>query len=403
MFSTEKKSEFIHALEQSILQGNFVKISLGNYQGAVQALKQVLIKPILIKQQLFYSFTFRYQTKDLIKNFAEDQWIYELELLLSSGFKIATLFSTAQDFILEVLNNGKTVLRALAAVNTQQASLAHNSLKQHKLAVNNKSYLQALNLCNAQGEVYKNAQDKYRQIQHYIELLSPLFKEVNWEEFGEVADMGAGKGYLTFALYDYLNHTLKAQVPVIGVEFRPDLVAQGNVLAQQSGFENLKFVEGSIQDYHNPNIDLLIALHACDTATDDAIYKGVMAQSKLIVVAPCCHKQIRRAIEQQGIPETLKPMLKHGIFLERQAEMLTDAMRSLILEYQGYKTKAMQFISDAHTPKNVMITAQRRPQEYLQSEAHKQQQIQIAAQLKSLKQVFGISKHHLENLLDLNF
>jgi len=166
-----------------------------------------------------------------------------------------------------------------------------------------------------------------------------------------------------------------------------------NTIAKNSNFSNLKFEQGTIMDYDARHVNVLIALHACDTATDDAIYKGIKAQADLIVVAPCCHKQIRREIENQRLKMILI-FTKTWYFLERQAEMVTDGIRSLILEYFGYSTKVFQFISDAHTPKNVMIVAERKTKTDFQKD-------QILLKIQETKKYFGIGFHHLEQLMEL--
>jgi hypothetical protein len=154
----------------------------------------------------------------------------------------------------------------------------------------------------------------------------------------------------------------------------------------------LEFVQGSIEDYTIQSLDLLIALHACDTATDDAIFKGVQAGAKLIVVAPCCHKQIRREMERQKIRNDISFLTKYGIFQERQAEMVTDGIRALILEYCGYKTKIFEFISDVHTPKNVLIVGTK-------GKVTEKRKKDVLSELKDIKSYFGIGYHHLERLM----
>lgn len=224
--------------------------------------------------------------------------------------------------------------------------------------------------------------------------MRPLIDELVTDEILKVVDMGAGKGYLTFALYDYLVNVAKRKAQVTGIEFRPDMVKLGNQIASDSGFEDLKFDEGTIQTYECNNINVLIALHACDTATDEAIFKGITKSADLIVVAPCCHKQIRREMEKSKPNNELDFLLKHGIFLERQAEMVTDGIRSLILEYFGYKTKIFEFISDVHTPKNIMITAQKLTK-------NKVDKVAILEKIKTTKSYFGIQSHYLETLIEL--
>ena len=155
--------------------------------------------------------------------------------------------------------------------------------------------------------------------------------------------------------------------------------------------EKLHFEEGTIADYNSAGTNMLIALHACDTATDDAIYKGITAGSDLIVVAPCCHKQIRREMEKNKAENDIGFLTKYGNFLERQAEMVTDGIRALILEYFGYKTKVFEFISDVHTPKNVMIVGIKNQRDAPEKES-------ILKKIHEAKAYFGIDYHHLEKM-----
>ena len=167
-----------------------------------------------------------------------------------------------------------------------------------------------------------------------------------------IVDMGSGKGYLTFALYDYLKNSLKLNIKMIGVELRPELVNLCTEIRESCGFNGLEFVSKNINNFKSDEVDILIALHACDTATDSAIFKGIKSNANLIVCAPCCHKQVRRDMKSRS---KFNLITKHGIFKERLAEMLTDTLRTLIMEKEGYKTKAFEFISNEHTRKNIML------------------------------------------------
>ena len=313
---------------------------------------------------------------------------------MDNGFRISTLFTNEFDLIWEQLNNQKITLRKVNPTQKSQVSLDHDRSKKRLIETNAKAYLHELKITDAEGNVYKNAQDKYKQINHYVDILSSLIKEIPAENLKKVVDMGSGKGYLTFALYDYLTNVLALKPSIIGVEFRPDMVELCNSIAQNTGFDGLNFVEGTIENYDSTDTNILIALHACDTATDDAIYKGITAEADLIVVAPCCHKQIRKEIEKNKASNELDFLTKYGIFLERQAEMVTDGVRALILEYFGYKTKVFQFISDAHTPKNVLVVG-------VKGKANPKKQAEILEKLKATKAYFGIDYHHLEKLLAL--
>jgi SAM-dependent methyltransferase len=395
MSITATIQQFTQTISESLQQETFIKISLGNYQGADSALKNIYVRSVIIKREQKLAFTFRNKTNDIVKNYSIHEGIALLADYLQQGFMVATLFTTEKDVLLENRKNSKAILKESKASSKEKPSQEHNREKKRLLRPNDKAYLYELKITDEAGNVFKNAQDKYKQINHFVELLSSLIKEANDERpLKKVVDMGSGKGYLTFALYDYLHSVLGLDTAVTGVEYRQDLVSLCNDIAQKSGFDALNFVQGTIQDYDCDAIDLLIALHACDTATDDAIYKGINGNAKLIVVAPCCHKQIRRELEKTKVKNEVSFLTKYGIFLERQAEMVTDGIRALILEYFGYKTNVFQFISDAHTPKNVLVVG-------IKGTTSPQRQAEIKAKIAETKAFFGIGYHHLERLFEL--
>lgn len=382
-------------LDESLKTNTFVKITLGNYVGQEEGLKQILVKKATIKRQELLSFTYRYKTRDIVKNNNFEAGIALLKTLASpSSFRYCCLFTTSGDWVLEIKHEQRATLKQQKPTAVALPSLEHDKPKNRVINATTKPYLQQLNIIDGQGNVFKNTQDKFKQINHYIEILSSLLKELPKKQTLKVVDMGAGKGYLTFALYDYLTNALCYDVEMVGVEFRNDLVLLCNKIAQNSNFKKLRFEQNTIEAYQSPDIDVLIALHACDTATDDAMAKGIRAKADLIVVAPCCHKQIRKEMEKHKTKNDLDFLLKHGIFLERQAEMLTDGLRALILQYFGYSTKVFEFVSDAHTPKNVLIVGRLNKQLPLHNKA-------ILEKIKSTKAFFGIQKHYLERVLGL--
>jgi hypothetical protein len=199
--------------------------------------------------------------------------------------------------------------------------------------------------------------------------------------------MGAGKGYLTFAVYDYFDR-LGVRASVTGVESRANLVELCNETARRAGYERLQFRTGLIEDFDLSSADILIALHACDTATDDAIYKGVKADASVIITAPCCHKELR---PQMKTPDELRGVLRHGLLLEREAEAVTDSLRALLLERAGYRVKVFEFVPTEHTRKNTMIAAVRRGDRAGSDEALRQ--------FEALKSFYGIGRQRLECLL----
>ena len=400
-------NKFKATLAFSVSDQNFIKLSLGNYKGAEADLKSIYIKLVEIKGAKMLAFNYRYKTKDIFKNYSIADGLALVFDNLKNGFRVATLFTIDQEVILESNLKGEFRYRSAATTTVRrEISLAHDKQKKRMILAKDNVYLHELGLTALDGTVFKNGQDKYKQINQYIEILSSLIKEFPVGTIKNVVDMGAGKGYLTFALYDYLlNHQQAANV--VGVEFRKDLVELCNAIALKSNFEKLTFVEGTIKSYEDKNVNLLIALHACDTATDDAIFKGIQADAELIVVAPCCHKQIRREMEKGKAGHELNFVTKHGIFLERQAEMVTDGIRALVLEYFGYKTKVFEFVSGVHTPKNVLVVgvkkvkSQKLKDKNLQAGIETVAQQEILQKIKSAKAFFGINNHYLEKLLQL--
>lgn len=389
-------TSFIQSIEQHLINNDFIKLSLSNYKGADPTLKNIYVKPVVIKQQVKLSFTYRFKTKDITKNYAVEEGMTLIrESFNESNFASATLFTIQENITCQQSKNKKWNVVSGKPTATMPINHTHDHQKERKLALGSKRYLHELKLTDDKGNVYKAAQDKWKQINHYIELLSTMLKDLPERETLNVVDMGSGKGYLTFALYDYLVNVLARPAVVTGVEYRKDLVDLCNKIAEDASFKSLRFEEGSIENYNaNGNLDVLIALHACDTATDDAIAKGIANSADLIVVAPCCHKQIRREMEKTKKSNELEFLVKHGIFLERQAEMVTDGLRALILEYHGYHTKVFQFVSDAHTPKNVLIVG-------VKKNVSEQRQQKILQEIKETKAYFGIAYQHLERLVGL--
>lgn len=379
---------FIDILTASLADSSFVKLSLEGYHGAEPELKSLHIRRILVKREEKLSFTYRYKTRDIVKNYVAAEALVLLRGFLAD-FARAHLCTTQED-----LRLSKGQLARGKPTHPEGASLSHDHQKKRLItAGGGRHYLHALNITDAEGKVFKNAHDKFRQINKYIEVLDSHLRAFPKDKPVKVADMGSGKGYLTFALYDHLVSNLGLQAQVTGVEYRKDMVDLCNKIARESGFAGLDFVQGTIADYDSTGLDVLIALHACDTATDEALYQGISGSAELIVVAPCCHKQIRREMEAGQPDANLDFLLKHGTFFERQAEMVTDALRVMLLEYSGYATKAFEFISDAHTPKNVMIIAQKH--------AKNDQKEAIFSTFISRKKHFGIRQHALEKMLKL--
>ncbi len=380
---------FLQHFEQSIQEDKFVRLTLSKKRTQDSTLKKVITKLVLIKKELHLSFIYRHRTKDITKNLLVDQALLEISSLIESSFSIANLFTSEADYSLEFISQQKSKLKKNKATFTSVPDRSHDKTK--KRLINGNSYLSELGVLHQNGNIKKDKGDKFKQINKFIEIIDGLLRQhptITDSTNLQVVDMGAGKGYLTFALYDYLTNTKKLPAQVKGVEVRQDLIDLCNTIAKKVNFNQLSFELGYISDYELGEVDMLIALHACDTATDDAIYKGIKANAQLIICAPCCHKQIRK---QMTSSTTLQSVIDHGILKERQAEIVTDSIRASLLEAHGYKTKVFEFISSEHTGKNVMIVGQKH-------QARFDRQFHLD-RIQQLKTEFGIEYHYLERKL----
>src|SRR5690606_34300164 len=283
--------EFIEAVSASFADGSLLKLKCGGYAGPEAELKSFEARKIAIKAGERLSFVFRYKTRDITKNLSIEEASAFLAEELGTTWRSAQLETTAFDIKFE-RQGDKTFFKRRAVTGREAASASHDRTKNRPLTETGKPWLHALGITGKDGAVRADAQDKFRQINKMVEIFAPLIQGLKSPR-PRILDMGAGKGYLDFALYDYLSGQGKS-AEIIGVELRPQLVTDGNANAKASGFDGLRFEAGTILEYDARGADAVIALHACDTATDDAIFQGIRAGADLIAVAPCCHKQIRR-------------------------------------------------------------------------------------------------------------
>ena len=352
------KEEFLRLLGESTAAGEFVKLTLGGYRGADATLRNLHVRPVVLRSGPHLSFVWRHAARDITKNYPPDGALALLAPLIGGDFASAHLFAVTRDAQLEFAADGTARIKLLPHEATAAADGLHDR-KKTRLIPPESRWLQLLNVTTASGVAREGMAAKYKQINRFVELLAPLIQEAPLPSGApvEVADMGCGKGYLTFAAWQYLHEVARIPAHVRGIEQRAELVEFCNRAARDCECAGLEFAAGTISGTRIERLDILIALHACDTATDDAIAQGVAARAALVVVAPCCHKELSPLLTA---PAVLAPALRHGIFHERQAEFVTDALRSLLLEWAGYETRAFEFVSTEHTPKNLMIAAVRR-------------------------------------------
>lgn len=388
--ASNHKEEFIKALSQSLEESSFVKLSLGKYRGEDANLQKILIRLIQTKKGTRLFFLYRYNTRDMVKNYSFAEGVRLVSDMLGASFMSGHLFTLQQDVQIEFGRKSKSRLNASKPTFKTPPSTTHNREKRWQIEPRDNFYLKALGVVDDHGEVKDRMSDKWKQINKFIEIIGKLFDSSALKDKQDIkiVDMGAGKGYLTFATYDYFNNVRGKDARVTGVDAREELVALCNDIARAAEFDRLQFERGFIRDYEVGGVDILIALHACNTATDEAIYKGIAAEASIIICAPCCHQQIR---PQMVAPAVLEGVLRYGILLEREAEIATDGLRALLLEQHGYSTKVFEFISTEHTQKNTMIVGVRHNQETDRNA--------ITRQIEELKKFYGITEHRLETLL----
>lgn len=385
-FSFEQEQQFFLDIQQSIENKNFERLILSQYKGDLADLEKMTFRMIELQGQATLSCLYHHTTQDITKNYAIAEGLEKIADLLAQS-KQANLFTLDQDMQLK-----KNKKKAMLNIQKKQASAVkveqHNREKQ-RYVQQQSTFLKHLGITDEKGQIIPSMARKWKQINKFIEIFSNAYEQIDASQQElNIVDFGSGKGYLTFALYDYLQAQQKTPL-ITGVELRSNLVEFCQNVADQVGFNHLDFFEGDVRSYQPAKLDVMIALHACDIATDFAIHTGIRLNASMIMCAPCCHKELRPQLHS---PEVLQPMLQFGIHAGQQAEMLTDTLRALLLKAYGYETKVFEFVALEHTSKNKMILATKRKD-------IQQPDPKIMQQIQALKAMYGIEKQSLELLL----
>ena len=386
--SSAQEQQFLQAFQQALESQSFDRMILSQYQGELEKLEKMTFRVVMLQGQPVLSCLYRYKTQDVTKNYSLDTALDTVTALLAQC-KQANLLTTEQEWQLKknkkkamlTQSKNKTVTKAVE----QQG---HDRVKQ-RFVDQDSYFLQPLGITDAKAHIIPSMARKWKQINKFVEIFSGALSHIQLPEQLRVVDFGSGKGYLTFALYDYL---LKQGLNpfVTGVELNSKMVQFCQEVANKSDFQQLDFFQGDVRTYQPERLDVMIALHACDVATDFAIHTGIRLNAEMIMCAPCCHKELR---PQLKAPLVLQPMLQFGIHAGQQAEMLTDTIRALLLKAYGYETKVFEFVALEHTSKNKMILATKRKD-------YQAPDVAVLAQIQALKEMYGIQKHSLELLLN---
>ncbi|RYY77998.1 MAG: SAM-dependent methyltransferase [Moraxellaceae bacterium] len=410
--SSDSVHQLQHLISSSFAAGQLEKITLSKYKGSEANLEKILIRSVALKKQPMLSFVYQYQTRDITKNYSLDDALTEITQQLDAGFKQLNAKTLTHDYQLMISKKGKPLLsqqshlqkpysQQLSPQSSSLPSSSEHSHSDHTHSTHNRAkqryveqsrpFLQQLGVTDQQGQIIPAMSRKWKQINKFVEIFANAIAQTSLtqQDTMSVVDFGSGKGYLTFAVHDFIRQQLHKTAEVTGVELRDELVQFCNQVAQTVDATGMTFYQGDVRSFNPDKIDIMIALHACDTATDYALHTGIRLNAAVIMCAPCCHKEIR---PQLKMPLLLQPMLQYGVHLGQQAEMLTDSLRALLLEAHGYDTKVFEFVALEHTSKNKMILA-------IKKQLNAKKQAEVSQKIQELKQFYGIEQQSLEQLL----
>ena len=400
--SAQAQQRFWHRVAQALGEGSLHKLVLAKPDGVQpDDLQRVVARPLVLRGEACLSLVYSHTTRDVTKNLPVPQALAVLTRLAGKpGLRMLHALTQTEELQMAISKRGKVMLSSKAVLPQsspagapQTPAAGHDREKQRWIDIR-QPFLAALGVTTPQGTLVPAMARKWKQINKFVEVFAHALSNSRLAAapLVKVVDFGAGRGYLTFAIHDWLQRGKGVQAQVTGVELRLDLVQEAQACIAKLGLQGLHFEAGDVRTRLVENtpgaMNVMIALHACDTATDHAIHLGLKAGADIILCSPCCHKQIR---PQLLSPHPLRPVFQHGIHAEQQAEMLTDSLRALLLEACGYDTQVFEFITLEHTRKNKMILAVKRQTPKPSDAAWRQ--------VAELKTFFGIRDHCLETLL----
>lgn len=318
---------------------------------------KVIVRPIMIKQKIMYQISDHDREQVKHRNVSEETLVYVICESLQQQFKQALFHTQEADYHILISNKQKMTILRKAPSKVKKETPLHNRKKHYILEEGTRiPFLVELGVMTAEGKVIAKMSDKFRQINRFVEMIADVVPYLERGKTIQIVDFGCGKAYLTFALYHYLHHVAGYTIEVVGLDLKREVIAKCQALAHTLGYHSLRFEVGDIND-HCPAkpVDMVVSLHACDTATDAALEKAVRWNAAVILAVPCCQHELYSQVKNEG----LALLLQHGILKERFAALATDAARAQLLTIAGYHTQILEFIDMEHTPKNLLIRAVR--------------------------------------------
>ncbi|MGZ4112118.1 MAG: class I SAM-dependent methyltransferase [Tumebacillaceae bacterium] len=336
--------------EQSLTQATLSNVRKNDPDAFVK----VTVKPVELKGELLYQFSTYFKQKVLNDNLTPEEATAKLIALFEEHFKQGMLHTKQADYQVLISKKFKvTILKKQAS--KADVELTHNRKKKYLLEEGQPvPFLIELGVMNAEGKVLAKKYDKFRQINRFLEMVEDIVPHLSQDRRLNIVDFGCGKSYLTFALYHYLKEVRGLDLNVIGLDLKEEVINHCNMLCEKFAYENMRFLVGDIAQYNElDRVDMVVTLHACDTATDAALEKAVRWGADVILSVPCCQHELFNQVQS----DVLSPMLNHGIIKERFSALATDSVRAHLLDILGYKTQILEFIDMEHTPKNLLIRA----------------------------------------------
>ena len=346
--------EEIRAVLEQCFTLDFISGTISNprEKGGVTKVK---IRPMLVKEKLVFQFEAFENNQAFHENVSAEEAVIKVQKYMEL-FKQLQMMTKTVNYTILVSKKGKvTVQKKGVKGEVKKVDLSHNRSKKYILEEGVKvPFLYDLGVQTADGKIVKSRFDKFRQINRFLEFIEDILPQLAKDKEVTILDFGCGKSYLTFAMYYYLHELKGYDIRIIGLDLKKDVIRLCNELSEKYGYEKLKFLEGNIADYTGVDeVDMVVTLHACDTATDFALAKAVGWNAKVILSVPCCQHELNGQIQN----DILAPVLKYGLIKERMAALITDALRAEYLEGEGYDAQILEFIDMEHTPKNILIRA----------------------------------------------
>lgn len=348
------EKNIIELVSQS-LDIDFVDMILSNPPAGMDVTK-IKVRPVMLKNTLFYQVT-KYRNNQVFhENCTKAELTGRLTEWLKQKYKQVLLRTRTKQITVLISKKGKETIKTKRLLEgSLEPELKHNREKSYIIKEGNPvPFLVDLGVMTGDGKVVKAKFDKFKQINRFLEFIEDVLPALSTERELTILDFGCGKSYLTFAIYYYLKILKGYPIRIIGLDLKEDVIQKCNNLAREYGYNELTFLVGDIADYKGvEKVDMVVTLHACDTATDYALYKAVLWEADVILSVPCCQHELNGTIQNP----ILNPLFKYGLIKERMAALATDALRGELLELMGYRSQILEFIDMEHTPKNILIRA----------------------------------------------